>query len=213
MKYSALALPLLLAVAGCASQAPTETGFLGDYSLLQPVAAHPDNRGWHKEAVVTPYWGFIVDEVVYRPAKDAPALDAKTVTTLTGEYRARLNEAFAVRLRPADAAAPGVVRIRAAVTNVGKVQPLLNAVTMAAVFFPVTYGGASTESEILDSVTGERIAAYEGYNNGGRSFLGGPIGFLAEYGQARRAFSIQAEELRDLLPTGAAKMQTAHQAD
>jgi hypothetical protein len=83
---------------------------------------------------------------------------------------------------------------------------VLNAVTMAAVVLPVTAGGASSEAEVVDSVTGERLVALQAFNNGGQSFLGGPIGYLSEYGQARRALAVQANELATLVGGGDAKL-------
>lgn len=207
-RFAAMAF-LAAAVTGCATQAPTQTGFLGDYSRLQPTRDHPDDPGWHRSAALAPYRGFIVDTVVYRPTKGAPALDNKTETDLAAEYRRRLTEAFAKCFRLADAPGAGVMRVHAAITNVAKAQPVLNFITMAAILVPVANGGTSTEAEVVDSVTGERLAAYLGYNNGSRSFLGGPIGALSQYGQARRAFRVQAEELRDVLLQDAA-MCSAH---
>lgn len=196
---------VLLALAGCAAQTTTQTGFLGDYSRMQADPNHPDNRVWVRRGALAPCRGFLIDAVVYRPAENAPALDAETQSELTQAYREKLLSAFSERYRPATGPGPGIVRVRAAVTNVAKAQPILNALTMVAIFVPVTAGGAASEAEIVDSVSGERLAAYEGFNNGGRSFLGGPIGFLSQYGQARRAFGTQAEELRDLLDDVAAQ--------
>jgi hypothetical protein len=194
-----LAVAAAIALAGCASQEPSQTGFLADYSQLQPTAAHPDDPGFRKPGSLASYTAFIVDKVVYRPAAGAPALDPAAEAELTGAYHDRLVAAFAEKYHQAAEPAAGVMRVRAAVTNVAEAIPLLNLVTMAAAVVPVTAGGASTEAEVTDSLTGERLAAYQGFNNGGRSFLGGPIGFLTIHGQARRAFTIQAEELRDLL--------------
>lgn len=185
-----------LALAGCASQQPTQTGFLGDYSRLTATSGNP---AWRDAAALTAYNAFIVDEVVYRPAEGAPALKPEEAARLTGEFRDRLVATLSERYRHADAAGPGVMRVRAAITNVDDVVPVLNAVTMAAIWAPVTSGGATTETEVVDSVSGARLAAAIGYNNGNRGFLGGPAGFLVPGEQARIALTLQAKELRALL--------------
>lgn len=84
-------------------------------------------------------------------------------------------------------------------TDVERANPVVNAISMAAILVPLTSGGASTEAEVTDSVSGERLAALQSYNNGGRSFLGGPFGYLSQYGHARRAFTRQAKELVELV--------------
>lgn len=207
--WGCLAAVAAIVMAGCTSQEPTQTGFLGDYGQLRPTAAHPDNPSYRKPGSLAGYTGFIVDEVVYRPAPGAQTLESETLAELTGEYHDRLVAAFSEKYRQAEAPGAGVMRIRAAVTNVADAIPVLNIITMAAAVVPVTAGGASTEAEVTDSISGERLAAYQGFNNGGRSFLGGPIGFLSIHGQARRAFSVQAEELRDLLADEQATIGTA----
>lgn len=191
-----------LALAGCASQQPTQTGFLGDYSRLTTAPGHANNPAWRDPAALAAHNAFIVDEVVYRPAEGAPALKPEEVTRLTADFRDRLAAALSERYRHANAAGPGVMRVRAAITNVDDVVPLLNAVTMAAIWAPVTSGGATTETDVVDSISGARLAAYIGYNNGNRGFLGGPAGFLVPGEQARIAFTLQAKELRALLDAG-----------
>jgi hypothetical protein len=186
-------------LAGCASQTPTRTGFLSDYDALARSERHPDTPSYRKPGSLTSYTAFILDDVSYHPEPDTAALDDRTVAELTDRYRAALLATFEQRYRHAQDPGPGVMRIRAAITGVASAQPVVNAITMAVAFVPVTAGGASTEAEIVDALTGERLVAYQGFNNGNQSFLGGPIGALSTYGQARRALDSQAEELASLM--------------
>jgi hypothetical protein len=186
---------------GCANTRATQTGFLGAYDgIARPAQGSAAPRYTKAGAWSDGYTGFIVDPVVYKPAIGVKPLKPETITLLTSDYRDKLAKAFAVRLEPATGAGPGIVRVRAAITEAGRSNAVLNGVTLAAILVPVTAGGASTEAEIVDSMTGERLAAMTGFNNGGRSFLGGPLGYLSGFGHARRAFAVQSRQLLDLMP-------------
>lgn len=187
----------VFALGACANLGATTTGFLGDYSALSPGAEHPNFRRPGLDAAR--YTAFFIEPVAYRPSRADPHLDQEAIDELTGDYSDKLRAAFTRYYREVSAPGPGVMRVRAAVTAVGRARPALNALTMAVVFVPVTAGGASTEAEVIDSVSGERLAALQSFNNGGRSFLGGPVGYLSQYGQARRAFTLQARELANLV--------------
>jgi hypothetical protein len=114
-------------------------------------------------------------------------------------YQEALRSAFAKQLPQTDVPGPDVIIVRAAITGVCQAHPVVNALAMAAVFVPVTAGAASSEAEVIDSVSGERLAALQGVTNGGRAFLGGPLGYLSTYGHARRALSRQANQLSAVL--------------
>ena len=75
---------------------------------------------------------------------------------------------------------PGIVRIRVALTDLKKSNPLLN-------FIPPTnltglgLGGASMEAELVDSVTGRQIAAVVQSQQGQKLSLDG----LSEWGDTK----------------------------
>jgi hypothetical protein len=195
-----LALALALSGAGCASLSTADSGFLPNGAQLEPhggaagvvAFARPDLRG-------DAYKGFLVEPVVYRPTGPKPVDDA-TAAQLTQAYHDRLVTAFARRWPQADAPGPGVLRIRAAITDVRAARPFVNFVAMAAIVTPVTAGGASTEAEVLDAQSGERLAALRSHTTFGDNVRGGPFRYLTTYGQARRSFARQADALTDLIP-------------
>jgi hypothetical protein len=195
-------LPLLGA---CANLGTTRTGFLEDYSALRTTPGQPRDPSYRKPTLSEAHYvAFIVDPVVLRLADDKQKVSTASAKALCEDFRAQLRTAFAVHYAEATGPGPGVIRIRAAVTALRRAQPVLNAVTMAAVLLPVTAGGASSETEVIDSVTSERLVALQSFNNGGKSFLGGPLGYLSQYGQARRALAGQARELAALTAGGKA---------
>jgi hypothetical protein len=142
----------------------------------------------------------MVEPVVYRPTGARP-VDEATVAQLTQAYHDRLVAAFARRWPQADAPGPGVLRVRAAVTDVRAARPFVNFVAMAAIITPVTAGGASTEAEVVDSGSGERLVALRSHTTFGDNVRGGPFRYLTTYGQARRSFTTQADALCELIPS------------
>lgn len=195
-----LALLGSLALAACSDTRSTTTGFLSSPDVVRAAEDNPEGDRIFRRATPAGRWvGFRIEEVVWRPAPSAPThLPEADIAAALAEYRAALEAAFGARLPPAPAAGDDVLRIRAALTDLRRAQPVLNVLVMAVVKIPPTSGGASSESEVLDGRDGSVVAALAAYHNGGRSFLGGPFGFLSQCGHARRALRLQAEHLRDL---------------
>ena len=193
------AMSACLITGACASLQPTHTGFLNDYESLRPNTAQPSEGAFRKSGLdLGHYHAFMIAPVVFKSAGHGDP-DPKALQTLTSDYQEALRSVFAKRLEQANEPGPGVVIVRAAVTGVCQAHPVVNALAMAAVFVPVTAGAASSEAEVIDSVSGERLAALQGVTNGGRAFLGGPVGYLSSYGQARRALTRQADHLASVL--------------
>lgn len=93
----------------------------------------------------------------------------------------------------------GVLRIRAAITDIIPANPLLNIVTTAAVFIPLDMGGAAMEAEFLDSVSNERLAAIVDRKQGSPLSPLDIIGGFTKWGHAKGAFDKWAKELREAL--------------
>jgi Protein of unknown function (DUF3313) len=195
-----LAAPFLLGA--CASLKPTQSGFLTDYDRLQTTTHHPSEPSYRYSGLdIKRYSAFLLEPVTFHPADPNKHLDQAAIDELTADYREKLRTTFARHLSETTQPGPNVMRIRASITDVGKSNATMNAITMLVVLLPFTAGGASTEAEVVDSISGERLAALQGVNNGGRDFLGGPIGYLTQYGHAHRAFTKQADELCDQIFT------------
>jgi hypothetical protein len=195
----AAAVSACLLSAACASLQPTHTGFLSDYDSMQPNTAQPSEGAFRKSGLeVGHYRAFMIAPVVFKSTGHAEA-DPKTEEALATYYQEALRSVFAKHLEQVNEPGPDVLMVRAAVTGVRQAYPVVNAIAMAAVFVPVTAGAASSEAEVVDSVSGERLAALQGVTNGGRAFLGGPVGYLESYGQARRALTRQADHLATVL--------------
>jgi hypothetical protein len=142
-----LAAGLTVAVAGCKSSSPSPpTGFLSDYSGLEPISA-TSRRYVNPRYDLSKYSSFIVDPVEVR-FKDRAAVGSwDEVEKLRAYMRRALIDVLEPRYTAiATKPGPGRARVRIALTNVERAAPL-------------KMGGVSMEAELLDSQTGEQIAA------------------------------------------------------
>jgi len=156
---------ILLAIVccgGCAARgAKTEpSGFLADYAGLSEV---PGERGvlrYDQPGGLARYRSFLIEPIQVVPAPGAKLERvpeerlAKLVSTLETSLREQLDEAYDL----VDAPARGVLRIRAALTDVDPATPILN-LHPATKLTGLGLGGAAFEAEGVDSITGEKIFA------------------------------------------------------
>lgn len=153
--------------------APEHAGFLGDYSQLRHQEGYAAQEVYiNPRAAWSTYNAVYIDSValwIKDPSKAPSKEDGEMLSAMA--YRAladRLGERFTLVQQPG----PGVIRVRAALTEAKGANVPLNAVTtvipqfrmVAAVGGVATdtaklVGTASGEAEVLDSMTNERLAA------------------------------------------------------
>lgn len=198
---------------GCAttqqSREVQKSGFLGDYSKLragedgeaQLVYFNPTAR-WSQ------YDKLLIDSVtLWRDAEsdEVPANDAQVLTDF---LYAALHEELGRHYQIVDAPGPGVLRLRAAVTEakgsrvvmdtVTSVVPqlrLLANLTGMATGTATLVGKAGVEAELKDSLSGELLAAAVDARQGSKAVRGG----IKEWSDAKLAFEYWAERLRERL--------------
>jgi hypothetical protein len=141
---------------GCGSSAPTHTGFISDYSMLQRV---DKQKARYVSTKLAEYHSFMVDPVQMRAGKDSQTLSAQE----RAEVANYMHEAFVKSLRDGGytlASQPGigVARVRLAITDVQESNWALNLLPTTKLTGAGT-GGASMEGEVIDAVTGEQLAA------------------------------------------------------
>ena len=213
----ALLLPLLAAGCGAKQVRDVQTsGFLGDYSGLKPGPEGYAALLWYKPDInLRVYDKILLDpvRVVLKGEAAQRGIEPHELAELTDEYQDELVKALTEHNGYALVAQPGrgVLRIRVAVTDVvpgnavmgtlSSVNPVGLAVSggiYAATGTQPYVGEASTEMEILDSPTGERLAAMVDRR------IGGKAPFRGTYDDARDAFAFWAERLRQRLDEGRA---------
>lgn len=195
-KNGQLLVLVALVLSGCAAQKTTNSGFLAHYEQLQ---VSKDNTGdfIYQSPDISKYHAFIVDEPVFIPGeKSDKGVDVDDIVEIKSAFKDAVIETFSERYRHTNAVGSDVMRIKLAITGVEKPIYWLNYLA-TALAGPVSNGGASSESEIVDSVTGKRLAALCTHTNAD-PFHGGILGYFTSYRHARNILADHAKELYEL---------------
>ena len=203
MTYSPTQITTILAalfvLAACAGPVdkPEQSGFLSDYSKLELM--DNDNLRYVGERAGE-YDSFIIDPVVIvferhpdpekRVFSDEELEDLKqhAVDELTKQLTR--DDGYAVVSEPG----PRVARIRIGVTEVDDTIGLLN-ISIYTKISGLGLGGASVEGEVVDSVTGEQVAAAIRWGSGSRVMRAG----YSHTGDAKIQFDRWAKQFRQQL--------------
>lgn len=178
MSRLVLALALAVAVA-CAHRPATlrpadTSGFLDDYARLRP--GPPDGASWvyrNPDARVAAYDRILFEPVaIWRSGKHSlDAIPETDLQRLAAEFQRAVRSRLAADFRLVDAPAPGVLRVRLAITAARQADRALDVFTFAVPpeeavpdaqqLDPATQAlvvAAAIEGELSDSVTGDIVA-------------------------------------------------------
>jgi hypothetical protein len=202
----------ILFLAGCAAGGMTDvkkTGFLENYDQLTPggddraalvyIKPGVDYKAYNKlmfERIVV----LLSDSAEYR------AVDPTTLKEMTDYYQNALFNAFKDGYEIVDQPGPDVLRVRIAITQLTPSNPTANTLsTIIPVGMVVSgatkavsgdnlgTGEAATEMEVLDSVSGERLAAAVDRRQGGKGV------FRGKWEDTKEAFDFWAKRFRQRL--------------
>ena len=187
----------LLAVSilsGCASvQKPEQSGFLSDYSRLKELN---ENQLAYRSGKVVQYDTFIVDPVKLLAEPDGGQVNFREdeLEELVDYFEERLKDELTRDdgYTLVDEPGAGVARIRIALTDARSSIGLLN----LAIYTKITgagIGGAAFEAEIVDSESGEQLAAYMRWGGGSRVLRAG----LTRAGDAKIVIDDWTTQLRE----------------
>jgi Protein of unknown function (DUF3313) len=183
-------------LSACANQETTRTGFLNNYEQMQT-----NEKGVLKYSnthAQSNYTAFMVDEVKYSQGSKGEELSAEQIAALKIAYRDAVIKDFSGKYALVTSPASNVMRVRLAITGVSKSIAPLNYVATVAILTPVSNGGISTESEIVDSMTGERLSALSTHTNPD-IFDGEFTGYFTQTGHAKSVLEGHATQLRETL--------------
>jgi len=202
---------LCLAI-GCAGQkleVKEHSGFLGDYSKLQPGPEGGIDQRYVKEGVnFKQYSKIMLDQVRFYFKNDAAdkGIDPDDMKELSDKFNRAMIDALGSAYPLVAKPGPNVMRIRVAITDMELPNRTLNTITtvvpaglvISTIKSGVTgkgtfVGEISMEAEILDSTTNDVLA--EGVDR--RS--GGKIDSMSKFGTAEDAFKFWAQRLRTWL--------------
>lgn len=203
-----------LLAAGCATtrqprQAPEESGFLGDYSMLEPGKG--DQAGLiyiAPDADFGRYDAVLLDSVTVWRSDETVKLTAKERQALTDYLFEAVHRELSKDYRMVTEPAPDAMRIRLALTEakgarvvadtVTSIVPQLRLITTLggmAADVRALVGSAAVELEITDSLSGRRLAAAVDERWGTKAIRGG----ILKWSDAKEAFDYWAERLRKRL--------------
>jgi uncharacterized protein DUF3313 len=171
---------LIISLQGCASTSSKPlnfSGFLENYSGLRPAADGSGAWNYRKPDVdFQPYTKIMLDPLVIWPSSQSTygGLDASTAWRLARAFEDQMRQALAGGYPIVDTPGPGVLRLRAALTEVilqrpgiaspGPLIPLANDILIQASEkvsgLNAVEGEAAIEAEMLDAQSHERLAAY-----------------------------------------------------
>lgn len=205
---------LLCVLASCATtrrvqDVPEPSGFLGDYSQLR--------EGKGKEAQLLyinrqvdwySYNALMIDSVTLWTNDKATKLSDEDAQQLTDYFYAELYDKLSQRYQITKNPGPGVMRLRAAITEakgakaashvVTTVIPQLKIVSSVVGLATDTrlfVGEGTVEVEITDSLTGRRLAAGVDQRAGTKAYRAG----LKEWSHVKRAYEYWAKRILERL--------------
>ncbi|OKY74631.1 MAG: hypothetical protein BM485_12340 [Desulfobulbaceae bacterium DB1] len=199
-------------LAGCAAsgmKSVKQSGFLGDYSQLRPGGDDRAALLYIKPgATLKPYNKLMFERILVLLSDNADyqAIDPTILKELTDYYQNALIEAVRSGYEIVDQPGPDVLRVRIAITDIKPSKPVANALstinpvglavagaTKAVSDDNLGTGEAGTEFELLDSTTGERLAAAVDRRQGGKAV------FRGKWDDTRAAFDFWAKRFRQRL--------------
>ena len=192
----ALVFAAFLVVGGCAGVEQAEyTGFLSNYSNLEELE---EGHLFYSAGKSANYDKFIIDPVVllFTPNEVDPHFTDDELLELQKYFQDAVSEEFTRDNGYEIVAKPGprTARIRMGITDVKRTIGALN-VTIYTKVTGAGIGGASAEGEMLDSMTGEQLAAAVRWGGGSRLLRAG----FTEMGDAKLAIDRWARDLRTLM--------------
>lgn len=199
---------LAIATVGCAARArrAEPSGFLADYDALRPLEAEPGVLRYEHEGGLGAYARFLIEPVriLAHPGANMDRIPTERLEELALDLETALRTELDAAYEVVDAPGPGVLRVRAAITDVEPATPLLN-LHPATKITGLGLGGASFEAEGVDGATGERIFAVLVSREAAKRIGSG----LGEWADARQVMRDWAAQFRARVDAAHAKPPAA----
>ena len=181
-------------LAGCSGEAG-RTGFLQDYSKLQPHPAVDGRFHYINQNIdATRYSKFIVDPVAINLSEKGQErnIDVNDLNSLARYFGDRIAAELRKGYQVVSTPGPDVMRVRASISEIDKTTRILN-IHPGTKITGAGLGGAGAEMELVDSVTGELIAAAIDNQKGSRLDM---VGGLQKFGHAQAVIENWAKDLK-----------------
>lgn len=175
LKRKVIVMSFLVGIAGAAIAEPPQSQFLDVTENLTPVPGIEGSYGWDNPKLpVSDYDKFFLDNVQIFLAPDSPykGIDASQMQAISQTFRAVMIATLEPEYPVVSQPGPGVMRMSLAITNLSitkKRKGLINYTPVGLVvgglrsladeFSNVSLEAATVEADIVDSISGELIAA------------------------------------------------------
>ncbi len=194
MKVICFGAVLGVLAAACATvQDPGQAGFLSDYSNLEEV---DENHLVYVSGNSGNYSQFIIDPIamLYRQPEEKRIFSDEELEDLQVHFKTAVIEALTEDdgYQVVEVAGPGTARVRIGITAVDDTIGALN-ITIYTKITGAGLGGAAFEGEVVDSMTGEQIAAVSRWGSGSRILRAG----FTHTGDAKILMDRWAKHLRE----------------
>lgn len=205
-------LVLCTLLVGCASSGMKDvrkSGFIDNYAMLKPGGSDRAALVYiNPDVDFKPYNQIMFERVTIMLSDEADykGIDPALFKELTDYYENALIDAVRSGYQVVDQPGPGVLRVRIAITDIKPSKPVSNTmssiipvgmvvagVTKAASGDNLGTGEASTEIEVLDSLSGQQLAAAVDRRQGGKSM------FRGKWTDTKQAFDHWAKRFRQRL--------------
>lgn len=190
---------LAVLLCGCGASKVQHSGFLSTYDNLQPVQGQEETflRYVAPDNVLAKYSSIIVDPVTvqFYDQDTAKSLKPEDLDHLKQFFYARLVEKLRMaNFNLVNTPGPGVARLRIAITNLKKSTPALNVLPQTKLT-GIGLGQVTAEGEIVDSQTGQQLAAVIKSDTGNRFTFDG----LSNWGDVEAVMTNWAQALANRL--------------
>ncbi len=211
-RITCLSLALALLLGGCATTRQTrsveKSGFLGDYAQLHPGEDGEAQLVYRRPDVDwSGYEGILLESIeLWKTGPDS--ISEENGQQLANYFYLALHERLSKDFRLVQVPGPGVLRLRAALTETRGARVVGNAVTsiipqtrLVATWLGATrdvqvfVGSASAEVDITDAFSGERLLAAVDARAGTKAMRGG----IAKWSDVELACDYWAERIAERL--------------
>ncbi len=185
----------VLATACATVQDPGQSGFLSDYSSLEEI---DENHLLFDSGNLGNYSKFIIEPVamLYRQPEEKRIFSDEELEDLQVHFKTAVSEALTEDggYQVVEVSASGTARLRIGITDVDDTIGVLN-VTIYTKITGAGLGGAAMEGELVDSMTGEQLAAVSQWGSGSRILRAG----FTHTGDAKILMDRWAKDLRKMI--------------
>jgi len=185
----------VLATACATVQDPGQAGFLSDYSNLEEIDA---NHLVYDSGNLGNFSKFIIEPIamLYRQPVEKRIFDDEELEDLQAHFATKVRKALTEDdgYQVVEVPGSGTARLRIGITDVDDTIGALN-ITIYTKITGAGLGGAAMEGELVDSMTGEQLAAVSQWGSGSRILRAG----FTHTGDAKILMDRWAKDLRKMI--------------